>query len=286
MTKWYKEFNINCIQRYFDNLFHPRSVDEYIDYLYSGKYAEESYTSEFRPDENINSNKRPVIFTGCSYTWGDGLAATETISSQFAVLTGRPVYNRAGKGWGLDQFLYQSERDDFYNSVKEEPEYIFYIFIDDHVNRIDKFKTAPFVRDFKPKYKVKNSKLYRQQPNFTDRFYTVEEFQYNYNYIFKKYDKNRIKLYFNEAEKNIHKRWKNVKIVILLFPSCKDDGYYFPELWEELKSENYYNIINIEKLTDEPIYEKQYKVDYAHPSAKVWEIVSPELIKKTEYRLI
>ena len=89
--------------KYFNVILNTISVDKYYSCLYSKQFVPGAFTQEFRPDENVNSDKPPVLFMGCSFTWGDGLEKNETISSQFAKLIDRPTYNRAGMGWGLAQ---------------------------------------------------------------------------------------------------------------------------------------------------------------------------------------
>ena len=136
---------------YFNAVFKSISVEKYYDMLYHNPPVKNSFCPNFRQDENINSTKPPVIFMGCSFTYGDNIKEDETISSQFAKLTKRPVYNRAGRGWGLSQFLYQSEREDFYTQFKNEPEYLIYTLIYDHINRLDKHKIIPLGQELQPK---------------------------------------------------------------------------------------------------------------------------------------
>ena len=64
---------------------------------------------------------------GGSDTWGQELSENETISAQFANITKRPTYNRAGNGWGPAQLLYQLRNKKIYEQIIE-PEYIIYTF--------------------------------------------------------------------------------------------------------------------------------------------------------------
>ena len=58
-----KKLNIN-FENYKNNILHTISVDKYFDMLYSKEYVNGTLTYGFRPDENINSDKKPVVFMG------------------------------------------------------------------------------------------------------------------------------------------------------------------------------------------------------------------------------
>ena len=87
-------------------------------------------------------------------------------------------------------------------------------------------------------------------------------------------------MYFTEAEKELHKHWPNTKMVILLYP---DGCNIFEPIWEELQNENY-TVINLQDLIGEDINinDSEYKVkgDDCHPNKKVWELVTPLLLKR------
>lgn len=280
-TYYAKKWKVSSFKQYANVIFNTISVDEYYEKLFKNQYIEENNASinSFRSDMNTDSTLKPILFMGCSFTYGDGIEQNETISYRTAILTGRPTYNRAGRGWGLGQFLYMARNNYIYNNIPE-PEYLVYLYIDDHMNRLDRFKVEPGCIDFQPKYKVFKNGLIEEKPHFYDRIFFIADFQYNYNFRFHKITDEIVKLYFNEAEKEIHKHWKNTKLVILIYPIERDEDQNNRELWKELKKENYYKIINIKDLTDIDLTSDKYKVDGWHPSAKVWDIIYPDIIKK------
>ncbi len=274
-----KNFDIN-FNNYKNSIFHSISVNKYFDMLYANKIINGAFTTNLRPDENINSDKKSVIFMGCSFTWSDGLNEDETVSAQFAKLTGKPTYNRAGRGWGLSHFLYQVRRNDFYTQFKEEPEYIFYIYIQDHDNRLDKFKIEPNCIDFQPKYIIKKGHLIEQKPNFIDRLYSVQDYQYYYNYNKKKVDFSTIKLYFTEARDAIRQHWKNTKLVILVYPIRMSID---KNLFTTLENEGY-KVIYLEDLVNIDLTDDKYRCDGWHPSAEAWQIILPKIIKELDIK--
>ena len=272
----------NFIKDYKNILFHSMDVDTYFDKMLNGEHVENTFSPAFRQDWNVNSKLKPILFMGCSFTYGDNLPEEETISAKTAKLTGRPVYNRAGRGWGLDQYLYLSRRNDFYTKIPE-PEYIIYIYMCDHINRISKFKIQPISYEFQPKYKLKNNKLVEMKPKFYDRFLFVQVFQYRYNYIIKKITENElIEKYFTEAQAEFKKHWPNSKLVILLFPIVHNKGPLDKSfIWNDLRKKGFI-VIDLTKYTNyqTDFTSDEYLIDGWHPNAKVWDIFLPEVLNE------
>lgn len=264
-------------KNYISSVFHSQSVDEYFTSLYKGDEVSNVVHSSFRKDLNTNSNKKPILFMGCSFTHGTGINENETISYLFAKKTNRPIYNRAGKGFGLDQYLYQFRRGDLYKQM-QEPEYIIYTFIYDHFHRFNKFKIVPEDTVFQPRYKIKNNSLVEIKPTIFDYLFSVSYFNYSYTYWFNIENHKKLRLFFTETEKEIHKHWKNSKLVILVY------DYDNSSIWEELKNQNF-QVIKVSELTDINVNSSKYQVDGCHPSKEVWEILVPKLIKKLNIKL-
>lgn len=268
---------VNSIKSWKDVVINTISADEYYDNMF--KYKDFNYyarTPKFRPDININSDKKPILFMGCSFTYGTALEDNETISYKMAKLTNRPVYNRGAQGWGLNQFLYMLRRNDFYSYFKEEPEYLIYIFISDHMNRLDRYKVMPMEGVFQPVFKKRGDTLIEIKPKLWDRLVSSTYIQSNYNYWHSRVSEDDVKLYFIEAKKALRKQWKNTKLVILVYPlyyNCSKN------LWRELEIEGY-KIIYIKDLIDidltNPI---NCAKDGEHPSSSTWDIVVPKIIK-------
>lgn len=266
--------------RYFACLLHTIPAEEYFDKLYKKEHVHNAFTESFRPDENINSPKKPVLFAGCSFTWGSGIEENQTVSHKTAVLTGRTVYNRGGIGWGMQNFIYQLRREDFYQMHKE-PEYIIYIFIYDHLYRTEKYKVEPFFMDSQPRYKIKDDKLIEMKPNFFDFTASAASIQYNHSYKRKAPFWDIIRVYFSEADEEIKKHWKNTKFVILKYPMIwdKEYGAEYDAVWQELKDRGII-VIDAGKLAGVDLTEEKYKSDGLHPSAEAWDLILPGLISE------
>lgn len=287
-NKWWggEEQKYNFMRNYMNVIFHSIDVDTYFNKILNGENVGNTLTPSFRKDWNVNSKLKPIIFMGCSFTYGDGLSEEETISAKFAKLTNRPVFNRAGRGWGLDQYLYLSRRNDFYEKIPE-PEYIIYVYISDHINRISRFKIEPISLDFKPKYKLKNDKLIEMKPKFYDRFLFVEEYQGLYNYKYNKIIENElIEKYFTEAQKEFKKHWPNSKLVILLFPIWHNKGPLDKSfIWNDLRKKGFI-VIDLTKYTNyqTDFTSDKYLIDRWHPRAEVWDIFLPEVLNELKIK--
>ena len=270
------------IENYYNLLFHPISTEDYFNRLYERKRLGNVTTPFFRNDYNVTSDKKPILFLGDSYTWGEELEEEETVSAQFAKLTKRPTFNRGGKGWGFSQLLYQLRDKKIYEQIPE-PEYIIYTFISDHFYRIYKFKENPVTINFQPKYSLnKQNQLIEEKPHFWDSFLSISDFQYYYGYRFKSdNESNKIaKIYLLSAKEEFQKNWKNTKFVILKYPSGFDDRHLDSPIFKELEQEGFI-ILDARKLVNIDLLDKQYRAkDGWHPNAKAWEILLPELIKE------
>jgi len=256
------------------------SAEEYFDRLYKNRNEQIKNVSSimFRRDENTSSVKKPIIISGCSFAWGAALKDNQTISYKIGHITGRPVYNRAGSGWGLSHFLYQIRKEYFFKNHRE-PEYIIYVFLYEHFNRLGRFKISPLFRDFQPEYKIKNNTLYEIKPKLID--YTAFAFtvQMHRKKQYKDFPKT-IKTYFLETAKEIKKHWKNTKLVILKYPVIEGIyDYDSSSMWQELKNEGII-VLDAAEYAGEKILEPEYKIDGFHPSAEAWDLILPGLISE------
>ncbi len=272
-----------CKSCKFERIFTPSiSVDKYTSALLNKKIIPMTSTGYFRPD--IKGGKgMPILFMGCSFTWGDGLRANETISYKFAKQTNRTVYNRAGKGWGLDHLLYLLRSDNFYQNV-DEPEYLIYVFITRHLYRIDKFKMMPVCRDFQPKYKIIKGTLIEKKPHFWHESWIIEKYMWDYRDKHNPYKNTDqmfdiMKLYFDESKTAMEKHWHKTKFVILKYPTNNDNDLYETSRWKELEDEGFI-VIDANDLTQSHLWENKYKCDGWHPNSKVWDQLVPKLAKK------
>lgn len=231
---------------------------------------------KFRPIENINSSKSPIVIFGCSFAYGAGLNDNQTLSAKLAQFTGRPVYNRAHGGWGTQHMLYQLKSEEFYQLVPK-PEYVIYVFMGDHVKRIQ-ILVDPLIGNGEPciLYKNKKGKLVLDSWNmFLLRFPTfgyIKQFIYNH-FTTQEYKTNLLKFHLLETKKEINKHWNNTKFVILLY-----------EEWDRSIEKDLENngikIIHLKNLVNTDINDKKYTLQDGHPNENAWNLFTPALIKE------
>ena len=147
-----------------------------------------------------NSYKKPIIFFGCSYMNGATLEENQTLSYIISEKTGRSTVNRGIPAGSINNSIFDLRDDDFYKLLKsnniKNPEYIVYMFINDHLKRI----SIPYLGYVTPsdkhvyeiviRYKFRNGKLIENKPSkillpfYT--LYTTKAYYYLYANKFKK----------------------------------------------------------------------------------------------------
>lgn len=105
--------------------------------IYDIRYQTDSNSLRITPTD---SSKKPIDFAqfyGCSMTFGEGVQSNETIPFYFGQYTTNfTPYNFAYSGYGPHQALARLETQAPSQIVKEKHGVGFYIYIDDHVNRV------------------------------------------------------------------------------------------------------------------------------------------------------
>lgn len=266
--------------------------------LKSNKFTLKNIT--FRPIENANSPKRPIIIFGCSYAYGYNFDNKETISHIMAQFSTRPIINRACCGWGIQHMIYQLKNVDFTKFAQllgageyKPPKYVFFVLMEEycHFQRL-KYTcfTAPN-NDYYLSYIVKNGKLVQREPfgkiylksNFLTYFYNN---YYIKNKVLKDFNNKNIELFdlfilhFKIANELIKEKFgKDTKLIILTFEDTKK------ELWQKELEKNGIDVIDIaetlntKNLKDENL-EFFYPPQCPHPTGKLWKTLLPKLKEK------
>ena len=108
------------------------------DLLYDVHYTVDRFGRRVTPvsDETRSRDRFAMVF-GCSYAYGEGVQDDETLAHDIGELAPayRP-YNYAFHGGGPFEALARVEHVDFDAEVAEKSGVAFYVFIDDHVNRV------------------------------------------------------------------------------------------------------------------------------------------------------
>ena len=264
-------------------------------YLSDKNYLIDSPETTFRrPITEINNKilkGKPIVIFGCSYSWGYNLKENSTFGYKLAELTGSPIYNRSLPRWGVQQMLYQTKREDFYQKIPE-PKYAVYVFIGSHLGRMLKYSFCYPYYDFAYlKYDKKDNMLTREKLNF-NRIYFQSEWDLRSLYtrhLYKDEDYifDMFKLHVLEAKNELQKHWKNTKFVMIMYEDT--DPWFSSHAWifdsprlKELQDEGII-IIKTDDLTNEiKKHPDKYfisKKDH-HPSAKAWELLTPLIFER------
>lgn len=245
------------------------------------RFREES----FRRNTGLNSTKPPIIVFGCSFAYGHLFPHNQTFPYKLSRLSNRPVYNRAYPSWGVQNFLYQLKRDDFYREVRP-PEYIVYVFIDAHIERLYKSPLTPLESGECLRYKKSGGSLKEvtSGTNFLMRFFIVKKIQAIIVNKLILNEKNRdknfdfMKLHFEEVKKIADRKYPGTKIVILKYVGF-DSWFLNTPRWKELEKEGFI-VLDTTSLTGHDLSQQKYKVPDGHPNEEAWDIITPALIKK------
>ena len=244
----------------------------------------------YRRVENIFSKKKPIVLFGCSFTEGTGLDDNKTFSYKLGKLTGRPIYNRAVGGWGIQHVLYQLQDKDFYKIIPQ-PEYIIYVYFNGHLSRM----TAPvcymcptcyFVFYERKKNKNKDITFVSKTDNVIYNFIinrmiflgAIKDKTFNYLYNFEKYKKYTDELfldYLRAIKKKQVENWKDAKFIIFFYSDPKDE-----KLEEKVKKLGFITITKSDFNINFDSAEMKISETDPHPSSHFWDIVTPIIIEK------
>ncbi len=232
-------------------------------------YRKTSNKSEFKGS--------PIIFFGCSYTFGYGLNDNETFPWLISKLTKRKTYNIAYHGYGPQHMLLALKSKEIKTKVPKA-DTIVYIFISDHVVRP---LGHSYMDDlYYPMYKLEKGKLL---------YYTTPEYIINSPEKFEAYKLARYKFSENtdkESEYVLNLTSAIIKeskdIALKKYPNAR---FIFFDLnnMEKIDSKIKAQGIEVIRLKDifgeESIGQKYYTIDH-HPNAEFWKKVTPKFIEK------
>lgn len=286
------------IHRYtvlFPNMYSKEGLYNSLKYRKIPPFNYEKYVTNTlrKPSEGTLKNKRALTTIGCSYTYGSSLNDDETFAAQLSKFTGRTVYNRGVPGSG-PQMVYRQIIDKNFTKEIPDTEYIIYVFLGSgHIQRQFLYSLCGMDYDkVTPKYKIINNKLSEEK-----YFYKLLFFSLGRKLLVlrnqketRQEEKNNYPLFFKlmeESVKEINRKYKNTKFVILEFPQTQyDENYKFKPYFskENIKRLEDMGIIyiNAEELAGHDFNDvKKYRTaDKDHPNASVWKEIVPKLSKK------
>ena len=218
----------------------------------------------------------PVILTGCSFANGYDLPKEENFSYKLAELLKRPIYNYSVNGGTISTALYMLDNNLINTAF--EPEYLIYVYITNHKERLYRYFNSPRENMYYPKYKLKNGSLtYMPINKFLGRIYLYKYLNDNISVkLNNKNQKNDINTFFSILISKFRNKYKNIKILILLYEKDSDIDCSSLEKIDNVKTVSLSDIFpDYDFSTDE-----NYQIDDKwHPNGRAWDLITPEIVK-------
>lgn len=233
----------------------------------------------FRAPIIVDNDKAPLLFIGCSYTWGANLSDKQTFAAKVSEASNRSVYNMGLPGWGVQQAFYMLQKK-MLERLEIQPEYVIYTFIPHHFVRMKVpcsfFENSLiFYKDVEGKCVLKDDYELLYWHSYISRFLSLQIFDSTATAKMPEYRQFFIK-HLLEINKLIKEKSPSSTFVVFVY---EDDGNFL-QIRSELE-ENGIKVIYLSELTQIDIYAKENINDEAgHPSAKVWEEVAPLFVQK------
>ncbi len=239
-------------------------------------------TNRLRKPVGLNYKNKPILLMGCSFAYGYKLNENENLGYRLSQLLKRPVYNRAFEWWwGLHTMLYQSRREDFYKEVPE-PEYVVYVFIIDHINRISTSIVNPVIYLPHVRYVYKKGKLEREKYPWRYNLYMFRAYTILRAHSLIDHFNNKIlNEYFIETKQEFDKHWKNYKFIILLYDETEWNDIVMNKIDVDGLRKNGFIVIYTKDLIGRYLNQPEdtIKGDF-HPSSYAWSLIAPKLADK------
>lgn len=171
-----------------------------------------------------------------------------------------------------------------------DAEYIIYVYCSYHIARLYSYQLDYLETEINQRYKLKKDKLVKINKPIFPIYYSsflvkqIQEFIEKLSSMKEYHDYKLFNAVMAELLSQAKKNYKDVKFVILLYPSIdninnKNKILHDYEV-EKLKQMGFI-VINAEDLTKEPIRNLEYRIDDRdHPAEKAWDAILPNLIKQ------
>lgn len=268
----------------------------------SGNYAECYPPQRLKPyNDDLKTDKKPVLLLGCSYTYGELLPEDDNLSAKLEKITGRHYYNGGVVGYGPLSSLYFLKKEEQNKLLNKAPELIIYTYMFNHINRVFYWELYNFMRKLGFIPNQKYSLLYKSHVYKWLQNVKADEYFYDDVNSEKKY--NLLINIFKEMKKESEKLYPGSKFAVLIYSDINYD------LCEGLMGENNGNAEDVERqfkimeserfkkdlenlgiivvTTEELIGRKMDKPsdrikndpNHPHPSSKAWDEIIPKLVK-------
>ena len=275
--------NFNLKINYFENMTRKIAISKKFDkdYLNNIPYRKPLNISNGGGYKETKTNKS-IVYTGCSFIYGEGLKEEETVSYKTSLLLKNPIYNLGLMSKAVNTLLGMIQEGIFFEKVQIEPAIIIYNYADFQLLRLV-MPNMPFEgNEFM--YKIKENKLVRKKPPFIiSRFpllclFREHLFQYRIenDLKYKEYLKKFLYMHFMEVKKLINNKWPDTKFILTVYYNSP----IFEGIAPELEKEGFIIIRFTEDEFGINTADEKFLLPDGHPNAKVWEIITPQLIEK------
>ena len=245
-------------------------------------------SSQYNSGEKYKKQNNSIILLGCSFIYSYGLKYKDSFAYQLAEKTKRPVYTRANPSSGPNESLFIVSNENFY-SEHEEPEYVIYLFIENHFSRMFSKIHSLQSNKLRPLWNIDNNFNSKQKICWYKPLLLSHIFKYIYrekvtlNYGIVDEDK-----YFKTMmaiKKKINSHWGNTKFIIIRYsePTIEKPYLFSQDLIEKFTKNNII-VIDADELvfgnTGKRLIGDEYKQEDDHPSALAFKLLTDELSKK------
>jgi len=105
--------------------------------IFNVTYLTDSLSRRITPANKSGAKTRFILFFGCSYTFGFGVADDATLPSQVGQLApAYKSYNYGVIGYGSQHVMLKLQDPKLRGEIEEKEGVLVYLFIDDHINRV------------------------------------------------------------------------------------------------------------------------------------------------------
>lgn len=255
--------------------------------IYSIKYSTDANSLRITPLDTIKPRTKYAQFYGCSMTFGEGVQSNETIPYYFGKYdsTYRP-YNFAYSGYGPHQMLARLQTENVKKIVKENTGIGFYIYINDHVNRVLGTMTnysynggqAPYFHEVNNQ--LKHDGLFKEGRKVRSWIFEqllksniLKLFKIGYPFKITEQDYELTAEVMAEASRDYKKQFGNDNFYVIIYPTTINSSLII-----SLLKQKGVKVLDYSKLFD-PL-QKGYAIPYdEHPTALANEILIQQLVK-------
>lgn len=242
-------------------------------------FSVENTESYYRKPCGLQYKKPPVLIYGCSFAYGGLLNENEHVGYLLSEYTKRPVYNFGMGGKGPWHALYLLQNQTL--ELSKKPEYLLYIFIDDHIRRM--YMTCGVIDDFNFFSYEKNGDnivLKEQKFKYLKNCLTYKYFEKKFYYKFFPKDKKfkLLKFFLQQMKDTAEKKYPGIKFVFIIYDVIDDFDFNIDDKMIKQIKDMGIDVIRLSEVIED-FYNPKYSEESKHPTADAWKNLVPEIVK-------